>query len=291
MTITVDRIQETIAGFASRVQARTAWTVLDLPTDARSQARGDEPMPVGDLDSLVWFLALSDAHSRGAVDLSAPCTLEQRHRSDGNRGVIGCMSDGLQLTFGDFLAQTVITGDPAAFAVVSEAVSAQGASSDDVVDCYLRQNGYGGLHSRPQLSAPGASGVAIGSTTTNEQVDLLLHLVKRAARDSNEQGREAQRSLTILGSVLKAGGLGRGLPGYGPFRTKVAHVARAGEGNSATVRSDAAVFFENGSPQVIVSASVWEIPMWQGAMPGIALAEDFLMNVSRASWLHSTGKN
>lgn len=291
MTITADRIEETIAGYAATVDAHTAWTVLDLSTGNREQVRGGDPVPVGDLDSLVWYLALSDAHSRGEVDLSAACTLEQRYRSDGNRGVIGCMSDGLELTLGDFLSQIVISGDPAAFAAVAAAVGAQGASSAAIVDRFLRLQGAGGLDGRPQLSAAGRSGVTIGSTTTNEQVDLLRQLVEQAGAGSGEHSGRAQRSLTVLGSVLKAGGLGRGLPGYGPFRTKVAHVARGGNGNSAKVRSDAAIFFDNGSPRVIVSASVSEIPLWQGALPGIAIAEDFLMNVSRAAWLQSTGRN
>lgn len=291
MTITTDRLDETIAGYAATVDAHTAWTVLDLSSGDREHVRGGDPVPVGDLDSLVWFLALSDAHSRGEVDLSAACTLEQRYRSDGNRGVIGCMSDGLELTLGDFLSQTVITGDPAAFAAVAETVGVQGASSAAIVDRFLRLQGAGGLDGRPRLSAAGGSGVTIGSTTTNEQVDLLHQLVEQAGADSAEHSGRAQHSLAVLGSVLKAGGLGRGLPGYGPFRTKVAHVARGGDGNSAAVRNDAAVFFDNGSPRVIVSASVSEIPLWQGALPGIAVAEDFLMNVSRAVWLQSTGRN
>ncbi|MBM6588892.1 serine hydrolase [Brevibacterium sp. RIT 803] len=292
MTMTTDSLVKTLDYYASEVDARTSWTILDLKTGGRTASRNEESVPIGDFDALIWYLALAHASDRGEVDLSVACTLESRHRPDGNKGVLGCMSNGLRLSLGDFLAQTVITGDPAAFAVTAESVRVQGVSSVEVVDRFLREQGEGGIEGRPVLSPPGLSGVKIGSTTTDEQSILLHGLVEGPFSDTDGGlPREiAEGCLAVLGSVLKGGGLGRGLPGYGPFKTKVAHLARGGDGNSASIRNDAAIFFDDGVPRLILCASVSDISLWQNELPGIAVAEDFLMKFSQACWSLSTGK-
>lgn len=292
MTITSDILRDELAVHVDDSAAGTAWTYVDLRTGETIASSGDAPVPVGDFEALVWFMATAHAAERGELDLSGSCTLQSRHRRDGNRGVIGCMSDGLQLSLGDFLAQTVITGDPAAFAVAAEAVEAQGCSSSEIIDQFLQARGLPGLQGRPELSGVGHSGADLRSTTTGEQVALLRALIDDST--SEVQGvltrQAAERCLTVLGSVLKGGGLGRGLPGYGPFRTKVAHVARSGDGIAARERNDSAVFFDEGKPRFLVSASVHGIPLWQGDLPGQSLAEDFLMELSRACWKLTVGK-
>jgi hypothetical protein len=186
----------------------------------------------------------------------------------------------------------VITGDPAAFAIVREGVSAQGVNAQNLVDLFLTERTGRGIADRQSLSGPGRSGIAVGSTTTDEQVELLVGVIE--AERSRQAGLEApedgQSTLTVLSSVLKGGGLGRGMPGYGPFKTQVAHVARGSNSNADAARSDAAIFFHGGDPAFILSVCVTDIPERRGELPGIALAEDFLRDVSRACWAAAVGK-
>lgn len=289
MTVATSDLLEKVEASAQRIDADIAWSYLDLASGECASIRGGEAVPVGDQDALIQFLALTRAGDAGAVDLSEMRTLREEHRDDADRGVIGCMSNGLRLSLGDYLAQTVITGDPAAFAVVREAVEEQGASARDLVDAFLAARGFGGLDGREKLSSAGRSGVEIGSTSTDEQISLLRGLLDDSTSAEGRTAESARHGLTVLGSVLKGGGLGRGLPGYGPFKTKIAHIARSGNGNSDLVRSDSAIFFHEGEARCIVSASVSGIPGWQGALPGMALAEDFLREASRACWWASVG--
>jgi len=271
---------------AEQMSITATWTLIDLNTGHRISERGDAPTPSDTFDSLFWYVALAYAGYLGEIDLRQYCTLESRHRQDGHRGVIGCMSEGLRLQLGDFLAQTVITGDPAAFAVAKEAIELQGVSSTQLIDHFLQEFGGGPIEGRAHLSHGGLTGVVLGSTCTDEVVNLLKHLVDGPTSTSSKSiPREvAERCLQVFGSVHKGGGLGRGLPGYGPFITKVAHVARGGSGNNVQVRNDGAIFYQNGSPRIVLGVSITGIPEWQGTVPGVAVAEDFMMRASQIAW-------
>ena len=291
MMKTEETLTDLLGQQAARMNVNASWSLIDLKTEHRISTLGDEPTPTSTFDTLFWYVALVYAGYQGEVDLRQNCTLESRHRQDGHRGVIGCMSEGLRLQLGDFLAQTVITGDPVAFAVAKEAIELQGVSATQLVNHLLQQFGAGPVEGRATLSHDGLTGVSIGSTSTDEVVNLLKCLVESPSSSSSRSiPREVvERCLQVFGSVHKGGGLGRGLPGYGPFSTKVAHVARGGSGNNTRVRNDGAIFYDGGSPRIILGVSITGIPEWQGNLPGLAVAEDFMMRASQLAWRYFTG--
>lgn len=283
MTVSTDSdLACEIQGAQADLGCSIAWSFADLQTGLEANINGADPVPAEQFDSFVQYLALVEAGNRGDLDLAARCTLQEHHRDDGHYGVIGCMSNGLVLSLGDFLAQTVITADPAAFAVVRDETARQGIVVADLVDELLRNLGLPSLSEREQVSCTGRTGVPLGSTTTNEQIALLRWLI-----DERNPSRELM--LKVMRSVLKGGGLGRGLPGYGPFKTQVAHVARVGIGNSGDSRADSAVFFDGGAPCFIASLTVYGIEDEIQGLPGMVVAEDFFRTVSRACWAHTVG--
>lgn len=290
MMQTKESLNDLLSQQAQQRSVSASWTIIDLATENSISVRGDEPTPACTFDSLFWYVALVLAGHHGEIDLRQNCTLEARHRKDGHRGVIGCMSDGLRLQLGDFLTQTVITGDPAAFAVATEAIELQGVSSTELVDNFLKEFGAGPIEGRAPLSPGGLTGVTLGSTSTDEVECVLKSLVANPARLSSHSLPQAvvDQCLKVFGSVHKGGGLGRGLPGYGPFSTKVAHFARGGSGNSVQVRNDGAIFYHEGSPRIALGVSVTGIPEWHEDVPGLAVAEDFMMRVSQIAWRYLT---
>ena len=89
--------------------------------------------------------------------------------------------------------------------------------------------------------------------------------------------------------MLKGGGLERGLPGYGPFKTKVARFARPGHAFRA-IRSDSGAYFLNDEPRFLVSVAILGIPEQVGALPGMVVAEDLIRDISRACWGEVVGR-
>lgn len=259
-----------------------SWSFVDLESNERAGINDTEAVPTGDFEALIQFLALTHASKAGAIDLTKIYTFEDRHRDAGSEGCIGCMSNGLRLSLGDYLAQTVITGDLGAYAVVREGVADQGQDARELFDAFLSEVGEGGLDGRESLGGGHRSSVDIGSTTTNEQIALLTSVVD----DASEQGAHTVKVLT---SVLRGGGLDRGLPGYGPFKTKVARFARGG-GETSPVRNDGAVYFHDGKPRFLVSVAVHGIPAQVGELPGMVVAEDLIRDISRACWNAVVGR-
>lgn len=286
MSDNVEQLEFAISQRVADLHLPVSWSYLHLNTETVTDVAGDETVPLGDHASLLQLVALYRASDAGIIDLNRPYSLQPRHRTDGRRGVISCMSDGLRLPLRDFLTQTVISADAAAYAVVREAITAQGVSLCNIVADFLDALGLPPLNNRVTYRRSEVSDLCGYGTSMNEQVHILRSLLATTETNAFPVLTDPSRKqcLRTMSSVLKEGGLSRGLPGYGPFKTRVAHASRMPASSHPGVRSDGAIYFRAGEPQFIVSICVYDIPDWIGALPGLVRVEDFMRDVSRLCW-------
>lgn len=273
-------LRERLAEMTAARPFTVSWYLIDLRDSREFHERGDTPVPCAGTDRLLLYLSCLRAVQRGQLDLSVPVTYEERHRSGAGSGIIRWMSPGLTITLGDALAQTIITGDSVATALVREELAARTVPAPDLVDGFCADAGLAQ-----------ANCATSRVTSAYDQACLVESLVAlaRGAPPRVDLGIDqslAARALDVMSSVLSTAGISAHLPGYGPFNARVAHLTCDGGNGEQPARhwADAGVVYQEGAPSYVLAAFCTGVPETVDGLPGAAAALGALGDLSAECW-------
>lgn len=253
-------------GFADPGPVEWSWFAVDYRLGESWGEGADDHVSFAGVDRLLLYLACLRAGASNRLDLSRTLTYEPRHAEGHDAGILRWMSPGLELSLGDALDQTMISGDGVCSALIHEVLEESFGSALDLLSEFCEDQGM--VRTSLEAGSPrGTPIVSCGFTTPREQVELLEGLLGSAGLGVGGTGRAikgldrgaATHALSVMRSVLKKSGLPGHLPGHGPYFTDAAHLCcDGGNGDArASEYGDAMIIFDEGSP-ITVAAVFFE---------------------------------